>query len=159
MLVSDREQIGIALGRVPSGCAILTVEHQARSTGVLVSWIQQASFEPLMVSTAIKRGRPVQSLLDASGRYLLNLLGENPTSLFRHFGRGFTLAEDAFAGLQTQPTSFGRLLPECIAALGCEIRSKMEAGDHDLYVSEVVAAHVAQRLNPYVHVRGSALTY
>ena len=159
MLSMNRENVGAAIGRVPSGCAILSVTHQGRSTGVLVSWVQQAAFEPLMLSLALRRGRPAQDLVDAGGRFLLNVMGEDSAPLFRHFGRGFTLDEDAFTGLSTQETEFGPLILTCIAHIGCVVRSKVPAGDHDLYLVEAVAGRASQRAEPYVHTRNSGLTY
>lgn len=159
MLSTQRETIGSAVGRIPSGCAILTVQHAGRATGVLVSWIQQAAFEPLMLSVALKHGRPAQELIDAAGRFALNLIGEDPTSMFRHFGRGFGLDEDAFTGLQIEASDFGPLLQTAIAHLGCEVKSRVPAGDHQLYVVEVRAGWARPGAKPYVHTRNSGLSY
>src|SRR3954468_23702884 len=112
---SHREAIGAALGRIPSGCAILTVQHRGQSTGVLVSWFQQASFEPPAISVALRKGRPAAELVERSGRFLLNLVGSDSTPMFRHFGRGFSLDEDAFAGLEFEPTDYGTLIRSCLA--------------------------------------------
>lgn len=85
----DTEQIARALGQVPSGCFVMTVSNAGKATGLLTSWVQQASFEPPMVTVAVKVGRPVEQLLAASGKFVLNHIGENPLAMFRHFGRGF----------------------------------------------------------------------
>jgi len=97
-LNADREAIGAALGRIPSGCSVLTVESGGRSTGLLVSWVQQASFDPPCITVCIKRGRAAQELLELSNRFLLNVVGEDRTPMFRQFAKGFSLDEDAFAG-------------------------------------------------------------
>jgi len=156
---SDRASIGAAVGRIPSGCSILTVEHAGRATGVLVSWVQQASFEPLCLSVCLKAGRPAAELIADSGKFLLNVLGDDPKPMFRHFGRGFTLEEDAFAGLEAERTPFGPLLKACIAHLGCAVTQKINAGDHDLYVASVVEGDVLEGATPYVHLRSSGLSY
>ena len=96
---ADAESIGAGIGRIPSGCSILTVQHAGRSTGLLVSWVQQAAFDPPSISVAVKRGRPAEGLIDGSGRFVLNLVGEDPKPMFKRFGKGFSLEEDAFAGL------------------------------------------------------------
>ena len=163
----DRDRIGAAIGRLPSGCSILTAEYAGRSSGVLVSWIQQAAFEPPSISVCVKRGRPIVQLIEASKRFMLNVIGEDPTAMFRHFGRGFTLDEDAFAGLQTTPTEFGPMLAlersegtdGCIANLGCRVMQRITVGDHDLYVAEVVASLVVDGAKPYTHLRTTGLSY
>ena len=163
----DRDRIGAAMGTVPSGCSILTAEHAGRSSGVLVSWVQQSAFAPPSISVCVKRGRPIVELMEASKRFMLNVIGEDPTAMFRHFGRGFTLDEDAFAGLQTTPTEYGPMLvlersegiDGCIAYLGCRVTQKIAVGDHDLYVAEVVASVVVNGARAYTHLRSTGLSY
>jgi len=155
----DLDSIGLALGRLPSGCCILTVAQAGVSTGMLCSWVQQAAFEPPSVTVCLKQGRPAALLVDASSRFMLNLIAEDPTEMFRHFGRGYSLTEDAFAGLSTQSTDFGPVLSACIAHLGCSVTQKVPVGDHDLYIATVRVARVTAGAQPYVHVRRSGLSY
>ncbi len=93
------EIVARVLGKLPSGCSILTAAHTGRSTGMLTSWLQQASFQPLLLTVAIKPGRPMPDLIEKSQRFVVNLLGQNPDAFFRHFGRGFAPGEPAFEGL------------------------------------------------------------
>ncbi len=158
-MLEDQDTIGVALGRIPSGCSILTVVHEGRSTGVLVSWVQQATFDPPAVTVCLKHGRPAKQLIDASERFLLNVIGEDYNPLFKHFGKGFSLKENAFDGLSVRETAFGPLIESCIAHLGCQVANKVPVGDHDLYVGEVVAAGVVEGARPYTHFRRSGLAY
>ena len=158
-LEHSRESIGAAVGRLPSGCAILTVAHDGQSTGLLVSWMQQAAFEPLSITVAVKRGRPVGKLIDGARGFLLNLIGEDPSAMFKHFAKGFAPEEDAFAGLNVDPTEFGPQLASCVAFLGCRVSQKLAVGDHDLYIAEVVAAAVQDDAKPYTHLRKTGLAY
>jgi len=156
---ADREGIGSALGKVASGCSILTVQHAGRETGVLVSWVQQASFDPPAISVCLKRGRPAADLIHGAQRFLLNILSDPPTAMFRHFARGFSLDEDAFAGLVTERDDFGRVIRESAAWLGCQVAQVVPVGDHDLYVAEVLAGRTAAERSPYVHLRRSGFSY
>ncbi len=160
-LQEDRETIGKALGRIPSGCSILTASHEEDRTGTLVSWVQQASFEPLAVSVCLKPDRPVVPLIERSGRFLLNVIGEDPSHLFKHFGKGFPPGADAFAGLEIWETPYGPALAEAVAHLGCRVRERVRAGDHDLFVAEVLAGAAGEggAGKPYVHLRATGLTY
>lgn len=155
----DSGQVAAALGRLPSGCAILTATQGDQSSGILVSWVQQVAFEPPSLVVAIHKGRPIAQLMDGSNRFALNVLGEDPTVMFKHFGRGFALEEDAFAGLDTERSDYGPLLLDCIAQMGCAIMQKVGAGDHDLYIAHVQAASARNEATPYVHVRKSGSTY
>src|SRR3954464_13286509 len=88
--------LGQALGRIPSGLYILTVRHGDRSTGMLASWVQQAGFEPPMLTVAVHRDRFGVDWIVASGKFALNQLPTGSKALIRHFGRGFTADASAF---------------------------------------------------------------
>lgn len=157
-----KEDVGAirgAVGRILSGCCVLTAEHNGRSNGVLVSWVQQASFEPLSVTVCLKHERPAVELVDASKAFLLNVVGEESTNILKHFGRGYSLEENAFAGLGVRDTGFGPLVESCIAHIGCRVADKITVGDHYLYVGEVVAGGFVEDTRPFVHTRTDGLSY
>ncbi len=155
----DTDTIEAAVGRIVSGCSILTTVHNGRSTGVLVSFVQQAALDPLMIAVCLRHGRPAAKLVDASQRFLLNVIGEDHSDTMKHFRKGYSLEEDAFVGLCVRDTDFGPLIESCIAHLGCDVKDKMAVGDHDLYVAEVVAGGAVDDAVPYTHRRTSSLQY
>ncbi|MBI4579832.1 MAG: flavin reductase [Planctomycetes bacterium] len=148
-----------ALGQVPSGCFVMTACHGGKATGILASWVQQASFEPPMVTAAVKLGRPIQQLIEASGHFVLNHIPENPLSMFRHFGRGFRLEEAAFDGLSTQSDPAGVIIQECLGHLSCRVVGSLDAGDHRIYAAEIGGASLEGEGRPYVHLRTNGLQY
>lgn len=155
-----RDRVAKAIGRIPSGCAILTVRTAGgRRTGMLASWIQQAAFEPPMISVAIKRDRPVEALIDEAGGFVLNVLGESPTAMFRHFGKGFSPDDDAFAGLSVRETDCGLVIDDQIGWLSVRVTAKHAAGDHWVYLAEVRDAGIGEISPPYVHTRKNGLSY
>ena len=155
----DSGAIGGAVGRVLSGCCVLTAEHNGRSNGVLVSWVQQAAFEPLSVTVCLKHERPAVGLVDASQKFLLNVIGEDSSNILKHFGKGYSLEENAFAGLGVRDTGFGPLIESCIAHIGCQVKNKITVGDHYLYVGEVTAGGFVENTKPFVHLRADGLSY
>lgn len=155
----DLGAIGGAVGRILSGCSILTANHNGRSHGVLVSWVQQAAFEPLSVTVCLKHERPAVELVDASSKFLLNVVGEESKDILKHFGKGYSLEDDAFAGLGVRDTGFGPLIESCIAHIGCRVTNKIAVGDHYLYVGEVAAGGFVEDTKPFVHTRADGFSY
>jgi flavin reductase (DIM6/NTAB) family NADH-FMN oxidoreductase RutF len=153
------QRIAAAVGRIPSGLGVLTARHHVRSTGILASWFQQASFQPVMFTVCVKRGRFIQSLIDGSGRLALNVLGEDPKVFFRHFAAGFNPDQDAFADLHVHSTDYGVRLADAIAYLGGTVVHKVPAGDHDVYVAQVMEGSGFEASRPHVHVRKSGQAY
>jgi flavin reductase (DIM6/NTAB) family NADH-FMN oxidoreductase RutF len=157
---SPEKQLAAALGRIPSGLFVLTVCRDGVETGMLVSWVQQCSFAPPGISVAIQRGREIGALLTVGSLFCLNVLEDGQTDMIAHFGRGFTLKEDAFSGLDHQRgRPEGAILTETLAYLDCQVQSRHSAGDHDLIVAQVLAGGMRGDGQPMVHIRKNGLHY
>ena len=159
MKETDKERIGRVIARIPSGCGVLAAGTQESGLGMLASWFQQCSFDPPMITVAVKKGRPIEAILDDTRRFVLNLIGEDIAPMFRHFGKGFAPNERAFDGLAARPDPHGVILADCIGYLSCEVVAKYPAGDHQVYVGEVVAGRITDDARPYVHLRKNGLDY
>ena len=152
------------VGRIPSGLFIVTVPGpEGRETGLLASWIQQCSFEPLGVTVAIRKDRYVHDWLAERPQLAVSVLAESQTDLLKHFGRGFGPDEDAFAGLATivSPTGL-TVLADAIGFFEGRVGEAWKAGDHRLYMLQVEQGGVGPRWEaekPFVHIRKSARNY
>lgn len=154
------KSLGIALGRIPSGVFILTASRDTVETGLLASWVQQCSFKPPMISFVVQRGRPIAGLLAKDAVFTLNILETAQTDMIAHFGKGFALTDDAFAGIDiTRVAPHGPILQEAHAYLHAKVVSSMPAGDHDLYLAEVTAGAQLDDSQPMVHIRKNGFHY
>lgn len=161
---SQRKEIGTVLGRIPSGIFILTVgDGQGRETGMLCSWVQQAAFDPPLLTLVLKEGRYVNDWLQQSRRAILNLVGESGKELLGHFGRGFKIDEPAFEEIElTRSASNLPILTDALGHLECEVVSQTPAGDHVVHLLEVKAVGAGEMLHeerPMVHVRKNGFHY
>ncbi|VTS01043.1 flavin reductase family protein [Tuwongella immobilis] len=150
-----------ALGRIPSGLSIITARHGDATTGMLASWVQQCSFEPPMVSFAIRQGRPVGEWLQVGAAFTINLLADDQKKLIGHFGKGFALDQPAFEGLniRTEGNS-APILNDSLAYLLCRVTGRVLTGDHELILGSVHGGALQMAdAKPMVHVRKSGLHY
>jgi flavin reductase (DIM6/NTAB) family NADH-FMN oxidoreductase RutF len=155
------QELAPALGRIPSGLYILPARHGDRETGVLVSWVQQCSFEPPQVTACMKRGRDVLAWLAPGAAFTLNLIGEGQSNLLSHFGKGFTLDHPAFTGLKVErPDGQPPILKDALGYLACRVVLRVPAGDHELLLGTVEGGKMLQPDGkPYVHIRKNGLRY
>src|SRR5262249_33755998 len=134
-----------------------------RATGMLASWVQQAGFDPPMVSVAIRRDRHVADWVAATGRFVLNQLAVGSKALIRHFGRGFSAEADAFAGVDLRHDADARGGPVVAGAwayLDAEVAGELAAGDHRVFVARVIAGALLQSdAEPLCHVRANGFHY
>jgi flavin reductase (DIM6/NTAB) family NADH-FMN oxidoreductase RutF len=151
----------IPVGRIPSGLFIVTVAGEGQKEGFLGSWIQQASFKPLLVSIALQADKGPWALLQKTGRFCINIVGHNNNGLMKPFWGAYKPGADHFAGLATEISDRGNiLLPDALAALECELRSHTQPGDHVIAIGEVVETRLFKPEDkPMAHVRKSGEGY
>lgn len=161
MHVSDpQKNLASALGRIPSGVFILTVSGEAGETGMLASWVQQCSFNPPMITFVVGRNRPIANLLVPGRKVTVNVLEANQTDMIAHFGKGFSLTENAFQGLDVRrEPDQGPILVEAHAYLIGQVAHRMPAGDHELFLAEVTGGSLLEEGQPMVHVRKNGFHY
>lgn len=152
-----------ALGRLPSGLFILTTRRGNRSTGLLASWVQQAGFDPPMVTVALGRDRYVADWVAESGRFVLNQLRAGDKHLLKHFARGFGPDEPAFTGLDLiDDARGGPVLVDALGYLDLEVAGDLDGGgDHRVLLARLVGGALlpGDRRDPMVHVRRNGLHY
>ncbi|MDR3639439.1 MAG: flavin reductase family protein [Isosphaeraceae bacterium] len=151
-----------ALGRIPSGLYILTVRSGEKATGLLASWVQQAGFEPPMITIAVQRDRFVGDWIAESGRFTLNQIAIGGKGLIRHFSRGFSPDEPAFEGLEVLPdrAQGGPVLEAAMAYLDAELAGEIVSGDHRIILARVVGGDVlSAEAEPLKHVRSNGFHY
>jgi flavin reductase (DIM6/NTAB) family NADH-FMN oxidoreductase RutF len=128
---------------------------------MLASWVQQCSFEPPQLSVAVRRDRELLAWLTRGAAFTLNQLAEGQTSLLSHFGKGFSLDQTAFNGLNVdRPAGEAPVLLDALGHLHCRVAGQLTAGDHEVLIGTVVAGQVRQADGkPMVHVRKNGLRY
>lgn len=156
----ESKSLVAALGRIPSGLFILTFRHGKQETAMLASWVQQCSFEPPQVVIAMNEKRFVLDWLEKGAPITINILGEGQKDLLSHFGKGFEPNQPAFDGIRIERSDVSApSLRDAHAVLDCRVTGKHRAGDHHLFVAEVIAGKLQHEGRPGVHIRRSGANY
>ena len=151
-----------ALGRVSSGFYVVTVSHKGAETAMLASWVQQASFEPPMLTVAVAKERGIHPMLDAGAKIVVQPLAAGDKAPLVHFGKGFKPGENAFEGVEVdRALASAPVLKGAIAWMECELRGHTDGGgDHTVYLFEVKAGGVLHEdAEPAVHTRHTSQHY
>lgn len=161
---SSEAPLAPVLGRVPSGLFILVASGpQGVPTGMLASWVQQASFAPPQVTLAVNKARWINEYLVPGSKVTLNQAFKGDTVLLRHFGKGFEPGADAFQGLDLITGSNGLpLLQAAMCSLEGIVESRLPAGDHDIHLITLTSATAHRdpsEFDPWVHIRKNGLSY
>lgn len=152
-----------SVGHIPSGLFIVAVSHPNEGIidGYLASWVQQVSFSPLLISLAIKPGRPAYDLIKAGGVFAVNICGDHDKSYMKHFWKGYDPQNNPFSVLpHTLGEHGGVVLNQAKSAIECRMVSAQNPGDHEVIFAEVLASYVLnEEAKPLVHVRKSGADY
>ena len=151
-----------ALGRVVGSLSVLTTRKGDLSGAMVASWVSQASFTPPGLTVAVAKDRAVESLLQKGDCFAMNLLAEGRESgPMKQFLQQFDPGADRFAGLELeQSPSEQPLLPEALAWMECNVKQRMECGDHWLLYAEVTHGGVNDsESTTAVHHRRSGASY
>ncbi len=152
-----------AVGHIPSGLFIVTVQDQDKNIidGYLASWVQQISFSPLLVSLAIKPGRPAYDLIKAGKVFSINIVGDHDKSYLKHFWKGYDPANNPFKEIPfTTGDHGGVLISWAKSVIECQMLSSTKPGDHELVIAEVKNTYtLSDESKPMVHIRKTGLDY
>ncbi len=128
---------------------------------MLISWVQQCSFEPPLITIAIQRERPILQHLMPGAEVVVNILGEGSRHLVAHFGKKPPEGASVFDGVAVERTG----LPAPVLAeahgylIGRVVAHYDTGGDHLLLVAHVCGGRILHGGRPTVHVRNSGLHY
>jgi flavin reductase (DIM6/NTAB) family NADH-FMN oxidoreductase RutF len=155
-----------ALGRVVGSLCVLTTTKgsgESQLSGAMVaSWVSQASFSPPGLTVAVAKDRAVEALLHVGDRFALNVLAAGrETAPMKQFLQPFAPGADRFAGLELEQSPAGQpVLPDGVAWLDCQVKQRMECGDHWLiYAQADAGALLDAAATTAVHQRRSGANY
>lgn len=152
------DPVAAAVGRISSGLYIITTAVDGIREGYLGSWVQQASFKPLILSVAIRPGRPCFEAIQRNGCFVVNIVSTEAKGLLRPFWK--PQAGDAFSDLKCHTNEQGVVLDEAVAWLGCQRCAVSAPGDHHILFANVVAGGILHpAATPMTHLRKSGLDY
>lgn len=126
--------------------AITTVAPNGRRNANIATWVMQTSMGGTHLVVALYQPDYTIELVRESGILNVNLLATDQTGLIRKFGRQSGRDKDKFNNLPHALDERGcPYLTEAVGYAQCRVISQTPAGDHDLFVCEVLKQVV---LNP-----------
>jgi 4-nitrophenol 2-monooxygenase / 4-nitrocatechol 4-monooxygenase, reductase component len=147
----DRTVFRDVIGHFASGVTIITARDGAHVLGTTASAVSSLSLEPPMLLVCLNRTSQTGQAIARSGRFAVNILGEDQGDLATHFA---SKGADKFATLEVRAGQAGQpLLADALAQLECEVADTAVGGTHTVFLGEVRSAH-ARPGSPLTYFRG-----
>jgi len=149
------------VGQIPSGLFIVCARRDDVIDGYLASFVQQVSFDPLLLALAVRPGRPAYDLIKGGVTFSINVVGEHDKSFLRHFWSGYDPAANPFAEIPHRIEDDGTVtLAGAKAVIEVRLFDSVQPGDHEVVFAEVLGSQVLEEdAKPLVHLRKSGLDY
>ena len=132
-----------ALAQFATGVTIICArEPTGRYVGFTAGSFTSVSLEPPLVLWTLARMSGSLAAFDAAKRYAINVLAAGQSDLARRFSRPHA---DRFAGVSHRlGWSDAPLIDGCVAWLECRHHARHVAGDHIVFIGEVVTVERAR---------------
>jgi flavin reductase (DIM6/NTAB) family NADH-FMN oxidoreductase RutF len=134
-----------------SGVTVVTAMDGEKPRGLAVNAFSSVSLDPPTVMVAVQRTSSTHDCLFRATHLAINILSTEQLDVVNIFA---TKSDDKFAGLDWAPGPFGSpLIARSSAQMEVEIRERLQASTHTLFVCRVLHATVSGR-HPMVYSAG-----
>ena len=134
---------GVIFDALVHGVYVVTTRLGEKINGMTAAWVSQVSLKPPLVVVSIAPSRYSHDLIKESGVMAVNVLTSEQVELGKRFGYKSGRKVDKCAGLAWITKATGApILPQAYAYLDLKVASTFPAGDHTLFVGEVVEAEI-----------------
>jgi flavin reductase (DIM6/NTAB) family NADH-FMN oxidoreductase RutF len=146
-----------AFRRTASSIWVITAAHSGRRTGLTATSVVSLSAEPAELLVSVQPGSSSFPLLQASGRFGVNLLTRTQQAIADRFaGREGCQGDARYAQADWHCTPTGVwLLGDAAVAMDCEVAEIVWRRTHALIIGRITAIHLAERPSvPLLHSDG-----
>jgi flavin reductase (DIM6/NTAB) family NADH-FMN oxidoreductase RutF len=141
-----------ALGAFPTGVTVITTGVEQAAYGMTANAFTSVSLDPPLVLVCVQRSAAGREEIERNGAFAVNILGENQEPVSRHFAsRARPRGREAFGDLGTRTVGTGCPIIDGVAAYAdCTLHAAHDAGDHVIFIGEVLAIGVDPGVPPLV---------
>jgi flavin reductase (DIM6/NTAB) family NADH-FMN oxidoreductase RutF len=152
----DKERLAQALENLRSGIFVITSQNAGEIAGCTAVWISRVSFNPPLLAVTLSPARHTFKVLEKTGSFCINVLGESSLDTARRFG--FNTGPDSrkFSQVSYHNGEHGMpVLDTAVAYFECKVSQILDVGDHKLVIGQVIASAVQSAERPAVYVAES----
>ncbi|QWF84054.1 flavin reductase family protein [Amycolatopsis sp. CA-230715] len=142
------------LGGLPTGVTVITTRTEHGQDARTANSFTSVSLEPALVSVCFHRDSPFTAALRATGLWAVSVLAADQRALSARFANRATVRElDGVAHTIGSRTG-AALLTGAVANLECRSVTARPAGDHVLFLAEVLSLRARGNTPALVFYRG-----
>lgn len=132
----DTKALREVLGQFATGVAVVTtLGDNGVPVGMAVNSFASVSLDPPLVLWSIALNSPSLGAFRSHGTFIVNIMGDDGKDQALNFA---TPSDEKFKHINWRPGICGApILDDAAAFLECEMESRINAGDHEIYIGRV----------------------
>ncbi len=144
------------LGAFATGVTVITSKGDEHAYGMTANAFSSVSLDPPLVLVCVISGTTGAETIEANHAFAINVLGLHQEPISRYFAwRDRPRGAEAFSEIPHSTAATGCPILEGAAAyLDCRLAASHEAGDHVIYIGEVLAVGVDKDVEPLLFHHG-----
>jgi len=141
-----------ALGAFATGVTVITTQSADHPYGMTANAFSSLSLDPPLVLVCVSVKTEGSQMIESNGVFAVNVLGSEQEPLSRYFSsKDRPRGGEAFKEISHRRGASGSPILEGVAAfLDCRVTARHPAGDHIIFVGEVLALGVDSSVEPLV---------
>ena len=148
----DQAAYRAAIAHFATGVTVITTTFEGRPAGMTASAVASLSIDPVLLLVCISNRLPTHEAIEASRRFVVNVLGEGQEELALRFARP---AADKFAGVALAPEHELPVLQDAIAHFVCDLHERFPGGDHSIFTGLVRQCDAVPGKRPLLYFRST----
>ncbi|MBL3729790.1 flavin reductase [Lysinibacillus sp. HST-98] len=133
----------LALGNYPTGVTVVTTCHDTKPIGLTVNSFASVSIDPLLILWSLDKKSQLHPYFTTAPNFAVNILASDQEHLCTLFA---SKIPDRFAQATWSTSSLGLpILHDTAANLQCKTFQQIDAGDHTIFIGQVVDITNAQK--------------
>jgi flavin reductase (DIM6/NTAB) family NADH-FMN oxidoreductase RutF len=144
------------LGAFPTGVTVITTQGEDHAYGMTANAFSSVSLDPPLVLVCVIKGTEGAENIQRNGCFAVNVLDLQQEAISRYFAsKERPRGRDAFKEIAHSRAHTGSpVLDGSVCFLDCRLYASHEAGDHIIFLGEVLEIGVDPQATPILFHRG-----
>lgn len=142
--------------QLPYPVTIVTAADGSVQRGITIGSFTSVSLDPPLVSFNVEKEAQMHELLVKATHFSVHIPETSQTDLCTNFSIPDQSAAEQFDQLDYTYNSYGTpVLPDVVAAIHCKKYTSIEAGDHSIFIGEVLEIDLLKEDAAVLYLNGS----
>ena len=145
-----------ALGSFATGVTVVTTQGEEHGYGMTANAFSSVSLDPPLVLVCVISGSEGAEHIRQNRCFAVNILAAEQEPISRYFSsKERPKGRDAFSEVAHRTEVTGSpILDDVVSFLDCQLHVTLQAGDHDIFIGEVVALGISPDAKPLLFAGG-----